>query len=469
MNTDIIVVGAGFAGLTTALRGAELGLRVIVLERGDGDEYLCNSRWSGGYLHMGMDDPCAQPDFLEKLITGLTVGLPDQILAPVFAQAGRRAVEWLRGHEVKFMRLGNHPGRQWIMAPPRRGQPGLDWKGRGPDDTLKRLGLKFIAKGGEIRKRSRATGLHIEGGQCVGVDFDCNGKSESIAASAVVLADGGFQADMELLKRFISPAPERVMQRNAGTGTGDGLRMAEKAGAKLIGMDGFYGHPLSLDAFSNPQLWPHPYLDAMVMTSIAVGADGQRFADEGMSGVHVANAIVKRTDPLDTFVVYDSVVWEGPAADMSVPPPPNPVIKNVGATMYSANTLEELAEKAGINAQGLAKTVADYNDALAAGTLEALPVKRTSARYKPYAVLKAPFYAVPMCAGITYTMGGPAIDANARVRHKNGGVIEGLFAAGSASGGLEGGDNAGYVGGLIKAFLTGILAAEFIASQKSGK
>lgn len=469
MDQDVIVFGAGFAGLTTALRGAELGLRVMVLERGEGSEYLCNSRYSGGYLHMGMDNPCAEPAYLTNLIKELTAGLPNQDLAPVFAAYGSRAVEWLRGHDVKFIRLGNNPGRQWIMAPPRRGQPGLDWKGRGPDDTLKRLAAKFRELGGEIRLGCRATGLRMSDGRCVALEFECNGKPESVAAKAIVIADGGFQADKELVRRFVSPNPDGVMQRNAGTGRGDGLRMAESVGAQLVGMDGFYGHPLSRDAFHNDLLWPHPYLDAMVVASIVVGSDGQRFADEGLSGVNVANAVAKRPDPLDTFVVFDDAVWTGPAADMSVPPAPNPTLKTANATIFSANSIEQLAQEAKISGDALVKTVTEYNAGIASNALEKLAVKRTTSRYRPYPIVKPPFYAIPMCAGITYTMGGPAIDGDARVLHKDGHVIDGLFAVGAASGGLEGGTNAGYVGGLIKSFITGLRAAEFIATNKPVK
>lgn len=466
MERDVIVIGGGFAGLTTAVRSAELGLRVTVLERGEGNEYLCNSRYSGGYLHMGMDNPCAESGYLENLIKSLTVGLPNQNLAPVFATSGTRAVDWLRGHEVKFIRVGNHPGRQWLMAPPRRGQPGLDWKGRGPDTTLKSLAAKLAALGGELRTGCAAKALRMEGGRCVGLDFECGGKSESASARAVVIADGGFQADKELVRRFVSPNPDRVMQRNAGSGRGDGLRMAEAVGAQLFGMDSFYGHPLSRDAFTNDKLWPHPYLDAMVVSSVAVAIDGKRFADEGMSAIYVANAIAKRADPLDTFVVFDDAVWNGPAADVAVPPAPNPTLKTAGATIHSANSLDELAKLAKIDPEGLKKTVADYNAALAANTLGQLTPKRTSDRYKPMPIAKAPFHAMPMCTGITYTMGGPLIDGNARVLHKDGHVIEGLYAAGSASGGLEGGTFVGYVGGLIKAFVTGIRAAESIAASK---
>jgi fumarate reductase flavoprotein subunit len=78
---------------------------------------------------------------------------------------------------------------------------------------------------------------------------------------------------------------------------------------------------------------------------------------------------------------------------------------------------------------------------------------------------QGPFYALPACVGVTYTCGGIAIDEEGRVRSKEGGIVEGLYAAGSATGGLEGGPNAGYVGGLMKALVFGLRAAEHIANQ----
>ena len=73
---------------------------------------------------------------------------------------------------------------------------------------------------------------------------------------------------------------------------------------------------------------------------------------------------------------------------------------------------------------------------------------------------------MPLCAGISYTMGGLAIDANSRVIHHDGYPIPGLYAAGASTGGLEGGMYSGYVGGLAKAFLCGLKAADSIAIEK---
>lgn len=84
--------------------------------------------------------------------------------------------------------------------------------------------------------------------------------------------------------------------------------------------------------------------------------------------------------------------------------------------------------------------------------------------FKPVAIRRPPFYAIPLCAGITYTMGGVAIDNQCRVLHNQGYPIEGLFAVGSTTSGHEGGPVAGYTGGLGKALTFGWHAGNRIAA-----
>jgi fumarate reductase flavoprotein subunit len=83
--------------------------------------------------------------------------------------------------------------------------------------------------------------------------------------------------------------------------------------------------------------------------------------------------------------------------------------------------------------------------------------------FRAWPIAAAPFYAVPVCAGITYTLNGIAIDEWSRVLNRRRSVMRGLYAAGSATGGLEGGERVGYVGGLCKAAVTGLRAGEHIA------
>ena len=90
---------------------------------------------------------------------------------------------------------------------------------------------------------------------------------------------------------------------------------------------------------------------------------------------------------------------------------------------------------------------------------------RSVRKHKPMPIGKGPFHAVPLCAGITGTMGGVVIDANAQAQTPAGTPFPGLYAVGTPVAGLEGGPRAGYVGGLSKAFVLGLLAAEHIAAH----
>jgi fumarate reductase flavoprotein subunit len=295
---------------------------------------------------------------------------------------------------------------------------------------------------------------------------ECNGASERLAAPAVVIADGGFQANMDLMKRFVSPRPESLLQRGGATGRGDGLAMAEAVGARLVGMDRFYGHLLGQEAFENERLWPYPIVDAIAVTSLIVDGGGTRFVDEGRGGVFMANEVAKLDDPLSATVVFDEAVWTGVAADNRYPPCMNPVFIQAGGTVIEAGDLGELANRIGVPADALSQTVAAHNAAVREGATEGLSPPRTGKPYRPHALETAPFRAIPVCAGITYTMGGVAIDPHSRAQHRDGGTIAGLYAAGSASGGAEGGPRAAYLGGLAKAVITGLRAAEAIAGER---
>ena len=111
----------------------------------------------------------------------------------------------------------------------------------------------------------------------------------------------------------------------------------------------------------------------------------------------------------------------------------------------------------------LARTVSAYNAALAAGTEMQLSPPRGAGPNRAWSILQPPFRGARLAAGITYTMGGIAIDGHSRALRPDGSAIEGLYALGSATGGLEGGPGGGYVGGLAKSGVTGLRAAEAIA------
>ncbi len=460
--SDVVVIGGGLGGLSAALRAAQLGLRATVLERGQDELYLCNSRFSGGILHIAQHNVLEPADQLERVILDATLGEADLSLAKALALDARRAVGWLAEAGTRFIKVGQIVWQQHVLAPPRPITPGLDWKGRGPDVTLRTLEAALVKLGGRLLRGTAACGLLERDGGCVGVEaVTSDGRQLQFPARAVVLADGGFQANLEMIGKHITAVPSRLKQRGAATGVGDGLRMATALGAAISPLNAFYGHMLSRDAFTNDKVWPYPQLDELGTAGIVVDGAGQRFVDEGMGGVYVANMIARLPDPLSAWAVFDEAIWNGPGKDARIPA--NPHLVRGGGTVLQAATLTDLAAQMQVPVERLMLTVEQYNDALAQGHNEQLQPRRTSTRIAAMPVRSGPFYAVPLCAGITYTMGGISISADARVLRASGATIGGLYAVGATTGGLEGGSGAGYVGGLIKAATFGIRAAEDIA------
>lgn len=459
---DVVVVGGGMGGLSAANRAAELGLKVAVLERGREAQYLCNTRYSGGILHINMHNVEEPAEDLVTAIKEMTLDAADRDLARALATDARRAVAWLRAEGAKYIRVGQIVWQQHVLAPPRPITPGLDWKGRGPDVTLRTLEANLLRRGGSLLRGTAARALLEHDRKCSGVEAECDGQVVQLGTRAVVLADGGFQGNLDMLAQYITKAPDKVMQRGASTGKGDGLRMAQALGAALTPLEAFYGHMLSRDSFNNDKVWPYPQLDELGTAGIVVNAEGERFTDEGMGGICVANMIARLDDPLSTFAVFDDEVWNGPGKGARIPANPN--LTKAGGTVHQARTLASLAELMRIPAERFELTVSAYNRAFAAGQMTNLTPKRTATRVKPVPIAKPPFHAVPLCAGITYTMGGIETDPHGQVVRAGGGMIDGLYAVGATTGGLEGGPSAGYVGGLIKAATFGMRASERIAS-----
>jgi len=468
----IAVVGAGVAGLAAANRAAELGCRVVVVEKGE-ERYLCNSRIATGVLNVAHHDPYSEPAVLRRAIDNDTEGYAAPALADALAQVAGRSMHWLRAEGARIIKVPIHGKSRWMLAPPRTLAAGLDWQGRGPDVLLQTLAKNFTRRGGKLLLGTRARALRMEGGRCVGLAAE----QLTIDATTVLLADGGFQGNPDLVRRFISPQPEALVQRNAGTGAGDALMMAEAVGARLTDAGAFYGHLLSRDALTKPDLWPYPTMDTLAGGAIMVDRAGKRFIDEGLGGIAHSNAIACMADPLAVTAVFDQAIWDTTGRAELVPP--NPALINAGGTVFSAGDLATLAEKVGVPAANLEATVEAYNRAVTADAGQSLDPPRSAGRMfgesrsagqrvRIAPVATPPFYAVPLAVGLTYTMGGIEIDARARVIGEDGAPIAGLFAAGSCTGGVEGGPLGGYIGGYLKAVGLGLIAGDTIGATVKG-
>jgi fumarate reductase flavoprotein subunit len=460
---DLVAIGGGFAGLIAALRGAELGLRTAVVEQGADERYLCSSRMAGGIFHVSYRDVKLPPQELVAAIEEATAGEAEPELAAAIADDCGRTVDWLAAQGADFTSASPISWHRWTLAPARAAIAGQDWQGRGPDLMITRLKQRLEERQGRMFLGARADALRLEGGRCVGLAARRDGAELALAAHAVVIADGGFPADPELFRRHIAPSPELVLRRNAGSAVGDGLRMAERAGAALTRLDRFYGHLMSRDAMTDDGLWPYPQIDAVAAAAIVVDRAGRRICDEGRGGIAITNELARLGDPLCATVICDAPIWE--SAGRAAQIPPNPELERAGGTLFRADTLAALAEASGLDPAALEETVTAYNGAVRSSNLAALSPPRSSRNAPPAPITTPPFVAIPICPGITNTMGGIAIDRHGRVRRPDGSVIGGLYAVGGCTGGLEGGGALGYVGGLIKACVFGLRAGEDVARR----
>ncbi len=464
-QTQVVVVGAGLAGLAVANRVAQDGIDVVVLERGTDEAYLCNSRYTGGLFHIAMDDMAGEPDWVLNNLNTVTRGSTDPELGDALVSNARRTLRWLASLGVRFIQAGPDGLRRHALAPPGVRDTGLNWRGRSGDVMLRTLGASLQRFGGKILRGVAAEELCVKEDKVVGVVArNESGETVRIQADKVVIADGGFQANEELLRRFVCSQPSGLLQRNARTGMGNGLQMAEAIGAKLVGMDMFYGHIQHRRAMTEQELWPYPLLDFLATAGIVVDQrNGKRFCDEGLGGVYVTNAIAKLDDPLSAVIVFDDAIWNGPGRDWLLPA--NPFLLKAGGDIISAPSLTALAERIGVEASTLEDTVASYNRLIDNGEQGNQP-PRTTSPYAAWRISEGPFHAVEVCAGITYTMGGIATDRHGRVLDTKDTPIDGLYAVGACTGGLEGqGGAAGYSGGLSKSSVFGMLAGEHIAEQ----
>jgi len=464
MNYDAVVVGGGFAGLTAANIIAQHEKQVVVLEAGASNLYFCNSRIATGALHIAFRHPTDEPDELFEEIVRTSGDTADESLVRAFVSELRDTFEWLKSIGAQFEQ---HPRRQNpipMLAPLREMRAGLDWENSGPNSLLNSLVSNLKSKGGSILLNARVKSLDCDQGSIAGVNYETpKGQKHLVKAKNVIIADGGFQANLDLVAKYIQPKSDQLCQRNAGTGSGDGLSMAIELGAATTGMNTFYGHVLSRDALTNDQLWPYPQLDIMCGDGVVLQPNGKRFTDEGLGGVFLANEIAGLEDPAGATLIIDQEIWDSARETDLVPP--NPSLQDNGGTIFTADTIEELANQAGLKPEATASTIRAYNEAIVHQSEHRLTPKRTTKHQIAKKIAKPPFHAIPLCSGITVTSGGLKIDPQARVLDQNGTIISGLYAVGSSAGGLEGGPRASYLGGLMKAFVLGRIAGKSVQMQ----
>jgi succinate dehydrogenase/fumarate reductase flavoprotein subunit len=293
---DLVIVGAGVAGLTAARRAQELGLRPAILEKFDEGPGFGNGRLSGGWFHAAMMDPkVRRPDELYEAVIERCDGHARPELVRVWADNVLRALEFLASQGGTFGVLNpDEESMHNVLMPARAAVIGRPWENHGPDLLLTRMWKGFVEEGGAYRPGHRATRLELDDGRVVGVWAETAEGDVLTRGGAVLLCDGGFQGNAELVAHYITSF---YHLRGSTLDTGDALQMGLAAGAKTVNMDWFYGYPLCADVLHDDRLWPNPAPNAVAMAGVVVDGSGERFADETSGPEELANKIARCATP----------------------------------------------------------------------------------------------------------------------------------------------------------------------------
>jgi tricarballylate dehydrogenase len=457
---DVIVAGAGNAGLCAAHAARERGARVLVLEKADEAWSGGNSAFTAGairFAHGGLEDvrslveederlaatdldPYNAEDFAADL-RRVTLGRGDEAMARVLAGDSAAAVRWLRGKGLRFRlmyeRQANEvDGRQrfWggLAVGTVDGGEGLMAQHRA---ATERDGIE-LRHGAAVEDLLRG-----EDGAFTGVTVRyADGTREELRAPAVVLAAGGFESNPQMRAAHLGPNWDVAKVRGTPHNTGEVLRAALAHGAQAYGH--WSGcHAIQWDAGAPPtgdRELTNRYSRQSYPVAIVVNADGERFIDEGADfrnytyakyGAEVLRqpqGIAAQIFDARTVTLLRTIDYEAQ-----------------GATRVDADTLAALAERLGIDAARLERTVAEFNAAIRPGDFDPTVKdgKRTEGIEPPKSnwalpVEQPPFTAFPVTCGITFTFGGVRVDDGARVLDTAGRPLPGLFAAGELVGGL---------------------------------
>jgi succinate dehydrogenase/fumarate reductase flavoprotein subunit len=431
----IVVVGGGLGGLTAALRAAELGARVTLLEKGElpGGSFLLSSGYVWSYKDLAT---------YRREAPGGDVVLQEQILDQLGC-----GLDWLeRAGGVALSRETGNPLTFGVRFDPGR--------------TVEALVERVLASGAEVLAGTALGALTEEKGRIVGLRTSSSGKDGGYAADAVVLASGGFAANPDLVGRYIVGGAGALPVRAHPRSTGDGFLAALDLGALAsTGLGEFYGRNLPAPPARFPSERFVEVSQLYGRHAVAVNARGERYADEGAdwSETALTRATARQPGPY-AYYVLDAAglrvrVRERTVGEMVE------VARDVGGTVVEAASLEGLADRLGelgLPRDALLRTLEDYNAAVASGTETSPP------RTGPAGPLREPpFVAVKVAPYITHTVGGLAVDRGCRVlRGADGRPIPGLYAAGVEVGGVSTG---GYTSGLASALVFGRTAAESAA------
>lgn len=421
-QADIVVIGAGGAGMTAAIQAVQDGATdVVVLEKmpiTGGN----TTRSTGGLNAAGTKYQEAEgiEDSVELFVEDTMKGgkeLNDRALVTEMAENSKDAVDWVNEIGGDLSVVGMFAG-----ASVKRIHRPTDTSAVGPM-LVKALNAKIDQLGIPVLLETEAKEILLDSsGAVCGVAADQGGKELVIDCTAVVLATGGFGGNEDMVVEY-KPDLAGFGSTNHSGATGDGINMAKKVGAAFVDMEQIQTHPTV-----NPKTQTMYTEGVRGNGAILVNKEGKRFVNELETRDVVSAAILKQTDK-ECYLLFDQAVRDSLAAIETY--------INAGI-VTEADTPEELGEALGIDGAVLAETLDTYGSYQAEGT------DADFGRESMELPLNQPKYYAALCApAIHHTMGGVKINVDTEVLKENGDVIPGLFAAGEVTGGVHGGNRLG--------------------------
>jgi tricarballylate dehydrogenase len=458
---DVIVIGGGNAAFCAALAAREHGASVLVLECAPIDERGGNSRFTAGAMRVaynGVDDLARlMPDLTteDKASTDfgayssdqfyddlcrVTQYRTDQRLAETLVSRSFETMLWMHSKGIRFAPIY---GRQAFKVDGKFkfwGGLTVEAWGGGPG-LIDALYSAAERNGIEVWYDSRAVGLLHDDSRVNGVRVRRHGTTVNLTARAVVLASGGFEANVEWRTRYLGPGWDLAKVRGTRFNTGDGIRMALEIGAMPYG--NWSGcHAVGWDR-NAPEFGDLSVGDGFQKHSypfgLIVNGRGRRFVDEGADFRNY------------TYAKYGRAVLEQPGQfawqifDRKVAHLLRDEYRIKRVTKVSAATLEELAGKLeDVDAATFLEEIHTYNAAVCTEIrfdpnvkdgrcTRGLPINKSN---WANTIDTPPFEAYAITCGITFTFGGLRIDDTGAVINTDGVAIRGLYAAGELVGGL---------------------------------
>lgn len=426
---DVVVIGGGNAGLAAAAEASAAGAKVVLLEK---MPFLGGNTIRAGGAYNAVDPKRQQAQGIEDSVDKhfeqtFTGGdsLADPELVRVFAEGAPEGLAWLEGQGMKFEdKVFTVLGALWP-----RSHATVDPVGTGFIKTLKAACEK---NGVAFALNTKAESLVKKDGRVVAVvAAAADGKRVRYEASkGVVVATGGFAANKEMRQKYDSRITPNLGTTNHPGATGDGIVLGTSAGAALVGMEYIQMLPLG-----NPKTGAlNGWVGFSVEDFIYVNKEGKRFVSEAERRDVMTQALLKQTDQF-MYVLCDAHSMPTPQTKNSFNETAEECVKN--GTAFTADTIEGLALKIGVDPVALRATIDDYNAGVEKG------VDSQGKKLLKNKLDLPPFYASPRVPTVHHTMGGLKITKEARVVGSDGAVIPGLYAAGEVTGGIHGSNRLG--------------------------